>query len=177
MITIYFEPHSISLDNESGLASGWDDVDLSEEGIKRLNEQWPDRYKDRKIDAIFCSDMQRTYKCAVVISKDKNIPIYIDTRLRECNYGDFTGKDKKLINSEKVNRIDISFPNGESYKQCINRMKEFLEYLKLNYSDKTVLIIGHRATQYGLENYINHKDIKECITEPWEYQPGWTYYL
>lgn len=175
MITIYFEPHSITTDNEAHLASGWNDVDLSEEGVKRLNEQWPARYKDRKIDAIFSSDMQRAFKCAAVIARDRNIPIFIDTRLRECNYGDLTQKDKKLIDAEKPQRITTPFPGGESYEQCMQRMGDFLDMLKKDYQGKTVVIIGHRATQYGLEHHIHGKDTLTCVTEPWAYQPGWTY--
>lgn len=177
MITIYFEPHSITTDNEAGLASGWNDVDLSEQGVKLLQEQWPDRYKDRKVDAIFCSDTQRSYKCGALIAKDNQIPIFIDSRLRECNYGELTQKDKKLVDFEKPKRISIPFPGGESYEQCMNRMGDFLEMLRSKYDGKTVVIIGHRATQYGLEHHTKGKDILTCVTEPWAYQPGWIYEL
>lgn len=175
MITIYFEPHSITTDNEAGIASGWNDVDLSLEGVKLLHEQWPKRYSNRPIDAVFCSDMQRAYKCGVVISANKRIPLYIDTRLRECDYGELTQTDKHTIDDEKPKRISTPFPGGESYEQCINRMGEFLDMLKREWTGKTVVIVGHRATQYGLEHYINKKDLLTCVTEPWAYQPGWTY--
>ena len=33
-------------------------------------------------------------------------------------------------------------------------MKSFLEELLKNYDGKKVMIIGHRATQYGLEHWI-----------------------
>lgn len=175
MTTIYFEPHSITFDNEAGVASGWNDIDLSPEGIKCLNEQWPERYEDRVINAIFCSDMQRSFKCGAVIAKDKQIPIFIDSRLRECDYGELTQKDKKLIDSEKAKRITEPFPGGESYQQCMDRMGEFLSMIQSKYADKTIVIIGHRVTQYGLEHHIKGKDILTCVTEPWAYQPGWTY--
>lgn len=177
MITIIFEPHSITTDNESKLASGWNDVDLSEEGVRLLNEQWPERYKDRKIDAIFCSDMQRSYKCGALIAKDTQTPIFIDSRLRECNYGELTQADKSVVDSQKADRIDTPFPGGESYEQCMDRMGDFLNMLKQNYEGQTVVVIGHRATQYGLEHHISGKDTLICVTEPWSYQPGWTYKL
>ena len=177
MITIYFEPHSVTTDNETGLASGWNDVDLSDEGTKLLNEQWPARYKERAIDAIFCSDMQRSYKCGALIAKDRQIPMFIDSRLRECDYGELTKKKKKVVDAEKPKRITIPFPGGESYQDCMDRMGDFLSMLKSKYDDNTVVIIGHRATQYGLEHHINGKDIVTCVTEPWTYQPGWTYEL
>lgn len=80
-----------------------------------------------------------------------------------------------ISDEQKVDRITTSFPNGESYTQCMNRMKEFLGWLKKNFDGKTVMIIGHRATQYGLEHHINGKTIEICVTEPWSWQPGWTY--
>lgn len=177
MIKIWFEPHSITVDNEAKLASGWNDVDLSAEGIKRLNSQWPPRYQERKVDIVFASDMQRSYKCAVAIAKDKIIPIYVDSRLRECNYGDLTHKPKEEIDAMKAQCIDVPFPGGESYKNCMERMGSFLKDLKENFDGKTVVIIGHRATQYGLEHHINGKSILVCVTERWSYQPGWLYEL
>ena len=57
----------------------------------------------------------------------------------------------------------------------MDRMKDFLDWLKDNFDEKTVMVIGHRATQYGLEHHIKGKDIETCVTEPWSWQPGWTY--
>lgn len=175
MITIWFEPHSITTDNEANLASGWNDVDLSDEGLKRLIEQWPPRYEERKIDVIFSSDLQRAYKCGALIANQQKIPMYIDERLRECNYGSLTHHPKSQIDALKKESISVAFPEGESYEDCMKRMKNFLEYLKANFDGKTVMIVGHRATQYGLEHHINGKPLVTCVTEPWTYQPGWRY--
>ncbi len=177
MITIWFEPHSTTTDNEAKLASGWNDVDLSELGVEQLKTQWPSRCKERELDAIYSSDMQRAYKCAIFVAELESIPVYADRRLRECNYGDLTQVDKKIVDEQKVQRIDEPFPNGESYQDCMGRMGEFLTYLKANFDGKTVMIIGHRATQYGLEHHIAGKTIEQCVTEPWTYQPGWKYEL
>ena len=43
--------------------------------------------------------------------------------------------------------------------------------------DKKVMIIGHRATQYGLENLILGKPLEEVIPALWSWQPGWKYIL
>lgn len=177
MITIWFEPHSITTDNEAGLASGWNDVDLSSEGLKRLHDQWPARYNERKVDVIFASDLQRAYKCGALISDQLHIPMYTDGRLRECDYGQLTQHPKEEVDALKPASITKPFPSGESYEDCINRIKEFLDWLQQNFDGKTVMIIGHRATQYGLEHLINGKDLLTCVTEPWAYQPGWKYQL
>lgn len=175
MITIIFEAHSTTTDNEIHLASGHNDVGLSELGL-RQSKELGGRYANKRFDAIFCSDMQRAYKTAEIAFGDK-FPIIQDTRLRECDYGDLTQKSKELVDAEKPNRITIPFPNGESYEQACARVKSFLDDLQRDYDGKTIMIIGHRATQYGLENGINNVSIQEAVTALWKWQPGWKYLL
>lgn len=172
-ITIIFESHATTFDNENHLASGWNDVKLSPLGIKQA-EDLRERRKDENFDAIFCSDLQRAYKTAELAFEDK-FPVIRDKRLRECDYGDLTGHSESEVNPIKVQYITKPFPNGESYEQACQRMKEFLDYLKKNYVNKKVMIIGHRATQYGLEYWINGMDLKTLVTTPFKWQPGWVY--
>jgi broad specificity phosphatase PhoE len=176
MITIWFEPHSTTIDNEKQLASGWNDIDLSQAGIEQTFQPIK-RSKERGIELIFCSDLQRAVKTAIPTAESLRVPIYIDKRLRECDYGKFTQESKKIIDQQKADRILEPFPGGESYEQCAERMGEFLDWLKANFDGKTIMIIGHRATQHGLEHHISGKSLLECVTEKWEYQPGWKYEL
>lgn len=177
MITIIFEAHGTTFDNENHLSSGHFDVELSPLGEQQA-KQLGERYKDQEFDTIFCSDLQRSYKTAE-IAFGKKFPIIKDKRLRECDYGDLTRHPSDEVDAEKVNHITEPFPNGESYEGCLKRMKEFLDELKQKYDDrhKNVLIIGHRATQYGLEHLINGVDLKTLVTTPFKWQPGWTYQL
>lgn len=100
-----------------------------------------------------------------------------DTRLRECDYGDLTKRPSKEVEPAKAEHITFPFPNGESYEMTAVRMKDLLKELLKNYEGRKVMIIGHRATQYGLEQWINKMDLKEVATAPWKWQPGWTYLL
>jgi broad specificity phosphatase PhoE len=108
---------------------------------------------------------------------DRGIMIIKDERLRECNYGDLTKHPSSEVEPVKAEHIEIPFPNGESYEQTGERMKNFLVDLLKNYDGKKVMIIGHRATQYGLERWIKNISTKEVVTAPWKWQPGWTYVL
>jgi len=175
VITIVFESHSTSLDNEKHLSSGWNDVDLSPLGIQQAQDLG-ERRKDEKFDAMFCSNLQRSYKTAQIAFGGK-FPIIQDPRLRECNYGDLTWKPSSLVNPEKSKRIKVPFPNGESYEQTSERMKSFLKDLVKNYDGKRVMIVGHRATQYGLEHWIKGIPLQEVIPAPWKWQQGWIYHL
>ncbi len=75
--------------------------------------------------------------------------------LRECDYGDLTQHPSEEVDGEKLKRLHVPFPNGESYDDTTVRRSAFLEDLVKNYDGKSVMIIGHRATQYGLDHLIN----------------------
>jgi broad specificity phosphatase PhoE len=182
MVTIIFEAHATSFDNENKTASGWYDVQLSELGKQQAIELGK-RYQGNKIDAVFCSDLGRSLQTAAIafggdpLYADPN-RIFVDWRLRECNYGDFTQKPSSIVDLEKPKRISTPFPNGESYEQTTSRIKSFLfDLLKFYDENKQVMVIGHRATQYGLENLIKNVPLKNAITTSWKWQPGWTYEL
>jgi broad specificity phosphatase PhoE len=175
MVTIIFEPHSTTLDNEAYKASGHNDVELSKTGEEQAKDMG-ERYKGKRFDAIFCSDLQRAYKTAH-LAFGKRFPVVQDSRLRECDYGDFTGRSKKEVDAEKPSRINKPFPNGESYEQVSARMKSFLYDLFQEYDGKTVLIIGHQGTHYGLKKWARGLTLQAAIAEPLEWQPGWTYRL
>jgi len=175
MVTIIFEPHSTTRDNEAHRASGWNDVELSELGI-RQSKELGQRRGGEEFDAVFCSDLRRSFETAEIAFGNK-FPIIKDGRLRECNYGDFTCHPSSEVDVEKPKRISVQFPNGESYEQASLRMKSFLDDLSKNYDGKRVMIIGHRATQYGLEHWIKGFPLEQIIPAPWKWQPGWGYEL
>jgi broad specificity phosphatase PhoE len=176
MVEIIFESHSTTYDNEAKKASGWNDIELSPLGLTQSKELG-DRRRDDGIDAIFCSDLQRAYKSAEIAFEGLDIPIIQDKRLRECDYGDLTQHPSSEVNPEKANRISTPFPNGESYEDTAKRMGEFLKDLLRDYDGKRVMVVGHRATQYGLEYWIKQVSMKEAVTAPWSWQPGWEYTL
>lgn len=175
MTTIVFESHGTTLDNEQELPSGHFDVELSPLGVKQSLEMGS-RYKADHFDAIFCSDLQRSYKSAEIGFGDK-WPIVKDPRLRECDYGEYTRRPELWRTDEKIHRISVAFPGGESYVQTVARMESFLNELRAKYDGKRVMVIGHRATQYGLEHIINGVSLKVIISAHWKWQPGWTYQL
>jgi broad specificity phosphatase PhoE len=172
---MYFVTHATSKDNEKGIASGWRDVELSKTGVQQA-KSLGERFKDIKIDLICCSDLKRAVD-TVKIAFGEKYPVIIDKRLREINYGDFNGKPKELIDLIKEKHIKEPFPNGESYEQAIARVQDFFKELKEKYSDKTVLVVGHRATQYGLEIITGQKTLKECLKTSFRWQPYWEYTL
>lgn len=170
---IYFATHGTTTDNEAKISSGWKDIELSDLGIRQSKEMG-ERFKDIKIDLICCSDLKRAVDSVKIAFGDK-YPIIADKRLRELNYGDFNGKPSEVVEPMKVKHIKEPYPNGESYEQAMVRVQDFYKELKEKYPDKTVLVIGHRATQYGLDTLVDGKTIEECLSAPFKWQPYWEY--
>ncbi|MBD3208247.1 MAG: hypothetical protein GF370_02225 [Candidatus Nealsonbacteria bacterium] len=173
---IYFATHATSKDNEEEISSGWKDVRLSELGKKQAREL-RDYFKDIEIDLICCSDLIRAVETVKLAFGRDSIPVFISRKLRELNYGDYNGKPASVVGPMKKQRIKEPFPNGESYEQAMERVHSFYQELKTNHPEKTVLVVGHRATQYGLDTLIDGKTIEECLSIPFKWQPYWEYEL
>ena len=164
MITIYFEGHALTSDNEANLASGHNDVDLSDGGRSQAAGEKRQRYEDLGIDTIFTSDLRRAYDTAKLMFEGRNIPIFQDARLRECDYGDLTQRPRTEMKAVRAESISNPFPTGESLQQVMDRMKNFIDDLSPNYHDQSIFILGHAGTLWGLAHHVNGIPLTKLIS-------------
>ena len=178
MLTLFYSPHSTSVDNEAGRASGHADVPLSERGRQQARELGQ-HYEAIALDAIFCSDLQRASTTAEIAFSGRGLPIVPDARLREYDYGEMTQYPVSQVEEEFARRIIEPFPNGESMPMVAQRVRAFLRDVLRNYDGKTIVVIGHRATRYGLEYWCGDASLEEIVRARWEWRdvPIWRYEL
>lgn len=176
MVRIIFETHATSLDNEAGLASGHYDVALSPAGEKQARELGR-RHRGPDLEAVYCSDLRRSYRTAELAFEGRDIVIVQDPRLRECDYGELTRRPREEIEAVRAGYVEQPFPGGESYRQAAVRLREALAAMHQRHEGTSVLIIGHRATQYALEHWLKGVPLAEAVQAPWVWQPGWEYRL
>jgi broad specificity phosphatase PhoE len=176
MIEIVFETHSLSTDNERGVATGWLDGELSPRGRELAGELRARRRRDR-IGAVFTSDLGRAVETAEIAFGDSGIPIYQDARLRECNYGSLNGLPADLVTGERTQHVDAPFPGGESYLDTVERMRSFLYDLARAWDGSRVLLIGHSATRWALDHLVDGVPLDHLVAAPFEWQEGWEYVL
>ena len=69
---IYIMRHGTTVWNEKGITQGRTNNRLSKKG-KLLTEEVSQKYKDLKIDFIFCSPLMRTVQTANIINKFQRI--------------------------------------------------------------------------------------------------------
>ena len=175
-INSVFETHSITEDNERGIATGWHHGRLSPEG-RRLAIELGNRHRNDGIQTIFTSDLRRAIETVEIALSEMTIPILHDWRLRECNYGDKNGMLIIELHSYRRQYLDKPYPNGESWQQAIHRVGRFLEDLHLYWENKRVLVVGHVATRWAFEYYLNHVTLEDLIESQFVWQEGWEYFL
>lgn len=178
MLTLFYSPHSTSVDNEAGRASGHADVPLSEAGRQQARELGK-HYAKEALDAVFCSDLQRAATTAEIAFVGRGLPLIADARLREYDYGEMEQHPKVQVEEELARRITEPFPQGESLLMVVQRVGDFLRDVIREYDGKTVLVIGHRATRYAIEYWCSEVSLEEIVDTPWEWKdiPIWHYEL
>jgi 2,3-bisphosphoglycerate-dependent phosphoglycerate mutase len=173
-VTVVFETHSTSIDNERGIATGWLEGALSETGkdqARRLGE----RRRDDGLAAVFTSDLRRAVETAELAFAGSAIPVVRDPRLRECNYGALNGMPRAELDAQRAHRIDEPFPGGESWRQAVERVAGFLRELPNSHDGQRVLIIGHVATRWALDHVLGGIPLEELVHAPFEWREGWEY--
>lgn len=173
-IQIIFETHSISEDNERSIASGWNHSCLSERG-KLLARELGERRREDNIDAIFTSDLERAVETARIAFENVSAPIFLDWRLRECNYGALNGQPAKIVHGERRKYLDAPYPNGESWRQAVARVCRFFGDIELLQRHARILIIGHVATRWACENFLTGVALEELVSAEFVWREGWEY--
>ena len=176
MIELVYETHSQTVDNETGIATGWLPGRLSETG-RAFARALGERRRDDRVALVFTSDLARAVETAEIAFGGSGVPVREDWRLRECNYGELNGRPVSAIDAEKPGRIDEPFPGGESYRDVVVRTKSFLDDLSPEFDDSRVLLIAHSANRWALEHLLLGTPLEALVVEPFEWQEGWEYRL
>jgi 2,3-bisphosphoglycerate-dependent phosphoglycerate mutase len=174
-VQIVYETHSLTEDNEAGRASGWLPGRLSAAGRELAAELGRRRAADA-LAAVFCSDLARSVQTARIAFDGTGIPVLLDWRLRECDYGSLNGMPTADVHADRLRYLDHPYPGGgESWRQATDRVGRFLADLPLRWSGQRVLVIGHVATRWGLEIALLGTPLEELINRDFSWQLGWEY--
>ncbi|SRR5258706_768744 len=179
MAKLFLFRHGETTDNQKKIFSGWRDVDLTQEGIeeaKRLSE----KLKNEKTTKAYSSDLIRSqHTLALVLGEyHKNVPVHIDPRIKERDYGKLTGTSKTELEKkspkdfEKWHRsYDIAPPGGESIKDVEKRVMPFIhELLKTTKPSDVIFISAHGNSIRPFIHYFEKISWEEVMKK--EYGPG-----
>ena len=54
------------------------------------------------------------------------------------------------------------------------RVESWLADARVSSAGATIVVIGHRATHYGVEHLLRGVPLRDAVVAPWSRQPGWT---
>jgi broad specificity phosphatase PhoE len=174
-VELVYETHSTTVDNERGVATGWLPGELSDEGKLRAHALGG-RRRDDGIACVFTSDLRRAVETARIAFAGTSLEVREDARLRECDYGDLNGAPVEQLEPRR-RFVDVPFPVGESYRDCVGRMRLFLVDFVDEFDGRRVLVIAHSAQRWALRHLLEGTALEELVDAPFRWQEGWEYRL
>lgn len=168
IVELWLLRHGQTTANAEGLLSGWNDVELTEEGLAQARRVRP-KLEHLKFDAVYSSDLRRAVTTARLAYGE---PIQ-ERRLRETHFGDYDGMPIKGLDPHWVRDLyifkDFSAPNGESKAQTHRRVAEFINTLKPG----RYLLVCHGGVIRCLTNALGEDrfiDNTEILRIDWTHQ-------
>ncbi len=145
----YLMRHGEAESNVKGIiTSDLNGNSMTEKGREQVLEKLP-FIKDAKISLIFSSDLVRTRETTEIIASELGYAqekVIYDNRLRELNFGDYSGEDIKAYHrhfgSEDA-RFSARPPNGENLTDLRKRVMNLLYELESKYQDQNILLVSH----------------------------------
>lgn len=145
MTTIGLIRHGITEWNLLNKAQGLSDIPLNETGRKQAAVLGGRLVKEEAWDLIISSDLSRAAETAEIIGRAIQVPVLLESRLRENDCGLIAGTTEEM-RCEKWGsnwrELDLGM---ESFEEVGKRGAEFLEEAVRTYAGKRILIVSHGA--------------------------------
>lgn len=136
--------HGETVGNVRGVIQGHTPGTLTERG-KEQARKVAERLKDEKVDVIYSSDLKRAEDTAKEIARyHPETPLNFTREVRERSYGELEGvsrKDAGLGPKDTAQLLDIK--EGETLNEFYRRGKRFLERVRGEHPDDTVVVVAH----------------------------------
>ncbi|MGL4730258.1 MAG: alpha-ribazole phosphatase [Clostridium sp.] len=162
-MNIYLVRHGQTRENKEGTFYGSIDNGLTEEG-KCQCSRLKSFLTEKNIDKVYISKKLRTMESAEFILDGKidKGKFILDERLNERDFGLFEGLHYDSIKKSYPKEctlwerdwINFQPPQGESYSQMYNRVKDVFEEI-INGSSENVLIVTHSGVIRSIYSYIS----------------------
>lgn len=159
-MNLYVMRHGKTVWNEKGITQGQTNNRLSKNGIL-VTQEVAKNLKDIPFNIIISSPLMRTIQTANIINAYHKVKVVKDFKLIEINQGIFTGRSKYSLSDEEqaLKNSRAKSTGMESYQDCFNRIKTFIEEIKSKYNYETVLIVTHNCNATFIEDVICGKKV------------------
>lgn len=156
---LYFVRHGVTEWNINHIRQGRSDIPLTDKGREQAKETGL-ALKDKHLDICICSPLSRTRETASIILEGRDVPVILDERVLERNFGPLEGMriDATPEALEQQYRFwnpleHETYEGVETMEELIARINAFLDDIKVKYADKSVLIVAHGGLSPAVKYY------------------------
>lgn len=174
-VELVYETHATTIDNENGVATGWLPGLLSACGRAEAAKMG-ERRRGTGLTAVYSSDLARAVETTTIGLGDSGIPVHLDARLRECDYGELNGCARAAF-GQRAARIDVPFAGGQSYRDVVGNTRSLLADLRRDHEGERVLLVAHSANRWALQHLLDGIPLEDLVDAPFDWQPGWYWTL
>lgn len=151
--------------NAKQILQGKDDSKLTSKGIEQAKEAGRNIKKNYNINLIFCSPLGRCVETLNNILEEypSEGQIFMSKLIEERDFGEFEGTESHLLDWGKVDlENEINKELGvEKLSDLKKRVNLFLEDLKLEDENSTVLVVSHHMPIQVMVSEITGKPFEE----------------
>lgn len=162
---LYVARHGETEWNRKGIISDKSDIALSEIGYRQaavLAEEVA--ALEVPISKIIHSPLERAQETARIVGEKNLVPLTVDERLIELDYGDYDGTSDEQEGYLKIRtQFAVRYPNGESLMDVYARIVPLLEQLEQD-SENTYLLVCHNSVIRAIKNYFEPLENKEVFS-------------
>ena len=158
---LYISRHGQTPWNVEDLVCGRTGVPLTELGQQQA-KLLAESAMDKGIDVILCSPLLRARQTAQAVSDAIGVPIQIDERLVEFDFGTFDGTSR--FGEEFLwlrAQMPTRFPGGESGFDLAYRVYSLLYEIKEKYADRNVLLVCHNCVSRMVRSFFVNMTTEE----------------
>ena len=163
--------HAQTVWNRDKKIQGQSDSPLTADG-ERQAARWGQLLKHWEWDRIIASDTGRARQTAELINVCLNIPLTIDSRLREQDWGQWVGKTIAQLKTEIPQELDEQVaagwafcpPGGEERRHVLKRSQKALLEAAARWPANNILVVTHEGVIKSLIYHLCSR--KFLATEP-----------
>ena len=169
-IHFFIMRHAATVWNREGRIQGQSDSPLSDKGGRQI-EAWRKKVEFLQPHEILASDLGRAVATARGLNQAAGLPLTADSRLREQDWGRWTGRIHRRLKDEDTavyarqtaRGWGFRPPGGESHLQVLERALAALADIAADQAKRRILVVSHEGV---LKCLVYHLAIRDGCGRP-----------
>ena len=161
---LFVARHGQTTWNAQDRVLGRTDLPLTEEGLRQAFVL-AQKTAELQLDMIITSPMLRARQTAAAVGETTGLPVQVDQRLIEQDYGIYEGVsrfDEGFLANKR--HFSFRYTGGESMMDVAHRVYGLLEELREKYAGKNVLLVCHGGVCRVIRTYFEDMTNEEYFS-------------